>query len=559
MGNINTFLRERLVDISAKRVYIAPNIDEKKLNNAIGAFGYTGKPGNVVALYDDSLLGGSKEGLLFTGEQIIVRSLMATPVPLPYAELASAEYLEVAIAAKPGKVDKLVRITRSSGSSVDVRGAFLNLQALANVLQEAIADFDDHQEEAQSIPIEDMAEELKVAYVKVAANMAYEGKQELAHKAFAELMLLMTRLNLASDSRLAVRVYIAAGERQEAVSTLIETLDAHCPDGQAHSVHVSLVKELINLHHCMTGRYRQQFAFLDQHRQLLKVSDADLELVEFAIKSEHDMLREDISDDQLTETMKLLSAKAAAVGTPLAAVYLSGSVIGMSAAGMTSGLATLGLGGILGLSSMATGIGVAVLLGVGTYAGIRKLTGANELTRSKRRGLMLAEVIKQTQVTLSLLVSDINTVTLRLNEQILVHGAQSEQIAKLMRLMTQLTGAGKVLNERSQAAQSSATRLSCARFLDADRVRYLTRDATRQELGDWIIGHYEPRLIPESRDDKTIETEKLVLKQGYEVRELEELAQAFQAIGYFNVSDVVAGKVTDLASKATRGLGGLLS
>lgn len=559
MGNINAFLRERLADISAKRVYIAPNIDEKKLNNAIGAFAYTGKPGNVVALYDDSLLGGSKEGLLFTGEQVIVRSLMATPVALPYAELASAEYLEVAVAAKPGKVDKLVRITRNGGSSVDVRGAFLNLQALADVLQQAITDFDDHQEEAQSIPIEDMAEELKVAYVKVAVNMAYEGKQELGHKAFAELMLLMTRLHLASDSRLAVRVYIATGERQEAVSTLIGTLDAHCPDGQAHSVHVSLVKELINLHHCMTGRYTQQFPFLDQHRQLLKVSDADLELVEFAIKSEHDMLREDVSDDQLTETMKLLSAKAAAVGTPLAAVYLSGSVIGMSAAGMTSGLATLGLGGILGLSSMATGIGVAVLLGVGTYAGIRKLTGANELTRSKRRGLMLAEVIKQTQVTLSLLVSDINSVTLRLNEQILAHGAQSEQIAKLMRLMTQLTGAGKVLNERSQAAQSSATRLSCARFLDEDRVRYLTRDATRQELGDWIIGHYEPRLIQESKDDKTIETEKLALKESYEVRELEELAQAFQAIGYFNVSDVVAGKMTDLASKATRGLTGLLS
>ncbi|MCY1249224.1 hypothetical protein D9M72_627380 [compost metagenome] len=90
-------------------------------------------------------------------------------------------------------------------------------------------------------------------------------------------------------------------------------------------------------------------------------------------------------------------------------------------------------------------------------------------------------------------------------------------------------------------------------------MRYLTRDATRQELGDWIIGHYEPRLIQESKDDKTIETEKLALKESYEVRELEELAQAFQAIGYFNVSDVVAGKMTDLASKAIRGLTGLLS
>ncbi|AWH20115.1 hypothetical protein [Stenotrophomonas sp. ZAC14D2_NAIMI4_6] len=559
MGNINVFLRERLVEISAKRIYIAPNIEEKKLNNAIGAFDYAGKPGNVVAVYDDTLLGSAKEGLLFTGEQVIYRPLLGKPQRFPYSDLLSAQYLEVPIEGKAGKVDKLVRLSQVNGASIDIRGAYLNLPPLADILQQAISNFENHQEEAQSIPIEDMAESLKVAYVKIAVNAAYENRQELGHKVFAELMLLTTRLNLNEESRMAVRVYIAASDQRELVEKLVADLDHACPDGQIHLVHVSLVKELINLHHCMTGRYRDQFAFLDLHQQLFSVTEADVELVVLAIKSEHDMLKEDVTDDQLTETMKLLSAKAAAVGTPLAAVYLSGSVIGMSAAGMTSGLATLGLGGILGLSSMATGIGVAVLIGVGTYAGIRKLTGANELTRFKRRGLMLAEVIKQTQLTLSLLVSDINSVTLRLNDQIKMHGAQSDKIEKLMRLMTQLTGAGKVLNERSEAAQSSATKLSCARYLDEERVRSLTRDPTRQELGEWIISHYEPHMVQETKDETTVEVERLVLKADYGVRELEDLAQSFQAIGYFSVSDVVAGKVTDLASKATRGISNLWS
>ncbi|WP_164270555.1 hypothetical protein [Stenotrophomonas sp. B1-1] len=559
MGNINVFLRERLVEISAKRIYIAPNIEEKKLNNAIGAFDYAGKPGNVVAVYDDTLLGSAKEGLLFTGEQVIYRPLLGKPQRFPYSDLLSAQYLEVPIEGKAGKVDKLVRLSQINGASIDIRGAYLNLPPLADILQQAISNFENHQEEAQSIPIEDMAESLKVAYLKIAVNAAYENRQELGHKVFAELMLLMTRLNLSEESRMAVRVYIAASDQRELVEKLVADLEHACPDGQIHLVHVSLVKELINLNHCMTGRYRDQFAFLDLHQQLFRVSAADIELVVLAIKSEHDMLKEDVTDDQLTETMKLLSAKAAAVGTPLAAVYLSGSVIGMSAAGMTSGLATLGLGGILGLSSMATGIGVAVLIGVGTYAGIRKLTGANELTRFKRRGLMLAEVIKQTQLTLSLLVSDINSVTLRLNDQIKMHGAQSDKIEKLMRLMTQLTGAGKVLNERSEAAQSSATKLSCARYLDEERVRSLTRDPTRQELGEWIISHYEPRMVQETKDETTVEVERLVLKADYGVRELEDLAQSFQAIGYFSVSDVVAGKVTDLASKATRGISNLWS
>lgn len=44
MSNINVFLREHFVDISKKRIYFAPNIEEKKLNNEIGAFDCPGKP-----------------------------------------------------------------------------------------------------------------------------------------------------------------------------------------------------------------------------------------------------------------------------------------------------------------------------------------------------------------------------------------------------------------------------------------------------------------------------------------------------------------------------------
>jgi hypothetical protein len=53
---------------------------------------------------------------------------------------------------------------------------------------------------------------------------------------------------------------------------------------------------------------------------------------------------------------------------PIAAVYLSGSVIGLSAAGITSGLAALGLG-----FGMVPGIGIAVLLGTAIFMGVSQL------------------------------------------------------------------------------------------------------------------------------------------------------------------------------------------
>jgi len=58
----------------------------------------------------------------------------------------------------------------------------------------------------------------------------------------------------------------------------------------------------------------------------------------------------------------------AAVGVPVGAVAISGTVFGLSAAGITSGLAALGMG--LG---MASGIGVVAVIGVASYFGVKWL------------------------------------------------------------------------------------------------------------------------------------------------------------------------------------------
>jgi hypothetical protein len=331
---------------------------------------------------------------------------------------------------------------------------------------------------------------------------------------------------------------------------LVAQVDAECPDGQIKPLHVSLTKDLINLYFSTGGLSIKDFKFFQKNRNFLKVSDDEVDLIVMAIQNDHNMLKDDFTDDQIIKGLKILSAKAAAVGTPLAAVYLSGSVIGMSAAGMTSGLATLGFGGLLGLSSMATGIGVAVLIGVGAYAGINTLTGANELTHYKRRELMLNEVIKQIQATISLLIQDINYITDKLNEYILTHDIQDAQIKKLMSLMSQMTGAGAVLTGKSYLAQSSATKLRCAQFLDERKLKSLTHEPTKMDLYDFIMSFYEERFLTEEIDGEHKELKKLAIKKNKSIKELENLAKAFEAIGYFKVADVLKGTATDVAEQA---------
>ena len=295
------------------------------------------------------------------------------------------------------------------------------------------------------------------------------------------------------------------------------------------------------------GSY-ENFDFFKENNHLFNVSEEEIELIIDALKLDFKMLNDDFSDDALTKGMKELGAKAGAVGVPLAAVYLSGSVVGMSAAGLTSGLATLGLGGALGFSSMATGIGVAVLLGVGAYKGIKHLTGANELDKTKRRELMLNEVIKQTQSTVSYLMEDINFITIKLNETIVAHGAQDEKVKLLVQKITLLTAAGNTLTQKVEATQSKCFKLKCPAELDHEKLKSLTREATKQQIYTVVMSFYEDKTVEKEEDGKIVSVKILGLKENIPTMEMEKLAKIFDAVGYYKAADVIKGKLSGLFS-----------
>lgn len=141
-------------------------------------------------------------------------------------------------------------------------------------------------------------------------------------------------------------------------------------------------------------------------------------------------------------------AQATSVGVPVAAVYLSGSVTGLSAAGVTSGLAALGLGGVLGLSAMVSGIGVAIVGGVGAYKAVQWVMGGAERNRAFRRELMLQEVLRIHQKSMANLASDIVFFAERLTRLSFKVAENRAVIDKLSREMTLLTGAMSRLRTR---------------------------------------------------------------------------------------------------------------
>ncbi len=551
MQDINVFIKDNINQVARKNLHIAPDIPEKKLNNAASSMKLQDNVGSVIALIDSTIFGSGKDGLAFTGERMVYKPAFSSPEIVDFHEIELAEYVRNVSVNDKGKeeVEEFTVITLKKGGSVKVKSIKeCNLEKLAEFLNTIITQFDSFEEEDQLVALSEMSEDIKVAYMKVIVNMAYSDDGEVDKDEFAQILLLMTRLELSSESRFTLREYITSSGELACLDALIKIIDESCTPSHNKSVKISLVKDLFSVFMSVNNGSHENFTFFKDNKHLFNVSGEEVEFIIETLKLDFKMLNDDFSDDALARGMKDLGAKAGAVGVPLAAVYLSGSVVGMSAAGLTSGLATIGLGGALGFSSMATGIGVAVLLGVGAYKGIKHLTGANELDKIKRRELMLNEVIKQNQSTVSYLMEDINFITIKLNDAIVAHGVQDEKVKLLLKKVKLLTSAGSVLTQKGEAIQNKCYKLQCPNELNQEKLQSLTREATKQHIYTVVMSFYEEKTVQREKDGETISVNILTLREGVSTMEMEKLAKIFEAIGYYKAADVIKGKLSGFFS-----------
>lgn len=181
-----------------------------------------------------------------------------------------------------------------------------------------------------------------------------------------------------------------------------------------------------------------------QHK--LHISDAQYEAIQRFVKELRSIRLRGLDDNTAAEMAKNAAASLAAVGVPIAAVYMSGSVVGLSAAGITSGLAAVGLG--LG---MVPGIGVAVLLGAGIFMGVRWLLDAGQ-EREKER--LRAEAMRKAQLVIENLQEAINLLIDRIQE---LKGAAADAEANreaIIRLSERLRSLQQIIARRKNTVEA---------------------------------------------------------------------------------------------------------
>ncbi len=538
MKNINLFIKENIQDIG-KDIYIVPNIPEKKLNNALKSYGDGLPYESVLALYDDTLFGSATDGLLFTGEKMLHNKYGM----FLFSDIESVEYIENVTTNDKGKEKKeeliIIKTKDENIHKLDTGLMNIDKKNFAEFLNKIITDFEDFKEENQLKEIADMPDELKIAYLKIIINMTFTDDEKIDEKELAELFLLMTRLELEMKPRFTVRAYITeiSKDNMEPIEELLKIIKNNSEASHYQSLMISLAKDLINIYFSTKETKSRDFDFLNKYKDLFELSEKEIDLAYDTIENDYKLLKEDLDDDAITKNAKELASKAAAAGAPLAAVYISGSVIGMSAAGITSGLATLGMG-----MGMTGGLAVIGIIGVLSYKGVKHLTGANELDKYKTRELMLHEVIKQTQKTISLIIDDVNYIVQKLNDTILNHADQTEKIKKLTYMMAQFQGALKSVDNKSNVYQNSVNRLQSPKILDDERLKSLTEEPTKKPLYNFVIENYKIKTV--EIDNKKVK--RFVLKENVKTEILDKMAEIFKALGYFDMDNILKSKASGM-------------
>ncbi len=380
-----------------------------------------------------------------------------------------------------------------------------------------------------------MDEEIKTIYVKILCNYAYSNDNIIDSSEYADIVSFIARINMDSEHRVELRSYMSDVNMVEDTFELVEQLSERCGNIDFGIIKMSLLKDLIALYAIEHGEEELiQDKFILTMADELDINSNELHVFLDTHKYNQSILEKRLNDSDIKKTIKDISSKAASVGVPMAALYLSGTA-GVSAIGMTSGLATLGMGGLLGFSSMFTGVGVLALLGITSYQGMKKLTGLNDEKNNKHRELMLQEIIKNNQKSLQYLIEDVNTISSKLINEIKSGEQNSKKIEKLGNILRSISKGSEEVANRVDHYESENVLTKAPQIIKKDKLYELSSNEDQMIYRDKIMQCY-------SEEDGVLK-----LKYNISRNDADELLGSLSQLGYFNLTDNASATVKSTA------------
>ncbi|MCP4402716.1 MAG: hypothetical protein GY801_36120 [bacterium] len=240
-----------------------------------------------------------------------------------------------------------------------------------------MAQKDQEGQEHQKHPLQQYTEPEQIAYLSLLAALCYVDKDFSDHEKH-QLDALLEQLNISDEGK--AKIYSSVFNLQHAEKlSYLATIQAL----EHTELKYTLISDL-----CL-------FAFADSHfseneyQYIIDIGDIlgiTREQVD-AIKSvQEELFRiKDIpsNSEKVKRILKESTSKLVGVGVPAGAIAVSGSVFGLSAAGITSGLAALGA--LVGGGMIAGAVVVVPAIAAGSVYGVKKLLDAMWKDKDKEK------------------------------------------------------------------------------------------------------------------------------------------------------------------------------
>jgi len=220
-------------------------------------------------------------------------------------------------------------------------------------------------EEQKKHPLEGYSEDEQIAYLSVLSAVCYVDK-EFGDKEKHQLDVLLEQLKISDVGKAKIYSSIFNLQQEEKLANLeaIQNL------GNVE-LKYTLISDLC-LFSLVDSKFSdEEYQYILGIGEILGITQEQVD----AIKSIQENLYKikDIppNSEKFKRLIKASAEKLAAVGVPVGAIAASGSVFGLSAAGMTSGLAALGA--LVGGGMLAGAVLVIPAIAIGSAYGVKKL------------------------------------------------------------------------------------------------------------------------------------------------------------------------------------------
>jgi len=217
-------------------------------------------------------------------------------------------------------------------------------------------------EEQKKHPLEEYSENEQVAYLSILSAICYADK-EFGDKEKRQLDSLLAQLEISDKAKAKIYASVFSLPHEDKLANLeaIQNL------GNSE-LKYTLISDLC-LFSLVDAKFTdEEYQYILGIGELLGITQEQVDAIK-SIQEDLDRIKDIPSNSERFRLVIRDSAAAlAGVGVPIVAIAKTGSV-GLSAAGMTSGLAALGLGG-----GMLAGAVIAVpAIAVGSAYGVKKL------------------------------------------------------------------------------------------------------------------------------------------------------------------------------------------